>query len=1683
MDKVEQLHTADQPPNAVVPICPLLLDRVEELYLRGLNLQAYDIARQTSPIEHWTGPAARIMAGRLANNLGAPRLGLLHHIRAYQEDPTHPNAIYYYARTLLERKGPYACWRFLKQNDDAMQAIEDRGIRADWLAFTASVAAMFRDFGTAEPLIRQALNLLPDRPWLWIEQSYIHQQQDRSEEALADARRSMELRPWFRPGVQTVAAILVTFNRDDEALDLLREANTRIESGHVAAQLAGTLTEHKRYTEADPLWERVVELSPLADRDFKRFIAGRRSDAAYFRADYPAAADHARDAGKGFFEKMAQRLSRDLTGKTRIELDIPFVQQHHMTCAPATLSAISRYWERPAAHLDIVEAICFDGTPAHSERAWAEKHGFICREFRVTWESTIALIDRGIPFTLTTVEATSAHLQAVIGYDSRRETLLIRDPGFKYTTEALADAMFDRYKASGPRGMAMVPADRPHLLDQIDLPEVALYNAFNLVQKALMAHQRDQAVAATAQLESLDADHRLTLTARRSLAYYDADPQAQLNATERLLALFPEEPSLRMQRLGLLRNLARRSEIVDALARFSSEFGCDPVFIQHYAQELGADPRQLPRAEKLLRKCLRLRPGDCGSYFILANQLWAVRGFNEAMDLYRFATCLNDKDEQLASTYFGAARHFKRTAEALELLRDRFARYAARSALPTRILFQALLHIDRATDAFNILEEGLAKRPDDGDLLLHAADAFARYGNHSRAAQLIDLAAGKVHASQLRRARASLDNYEGELAAALQQWQEILRSEPLAMDAHSNIAQLLAETQGRDAALAHLREATKRFEHHFPLHQLLMSWLRADHVPELEQVIRRLLESRPGDAWLVRELAIAQFRQGNIADASSSIRLANELEPTASSSHSITARIYAASGRQEEALSACRQALLLSIDNDDAMHLLMDLSLNVAQRREALAFICEQLVKQVTYGEGLLAYRSLATSTLDGEEALKTLDEALQARPDLWHAWSARTRQLADVNRLEEALAAAKDAVAHFPLHARLWLDLADIHASLNDAAAEIESLNKVLQISPGWGAALRALANAHSRQGNFEQAQKVLEDAIAWAPLDAANHGTLAESLWKQDKREQAVETLRKALILAPGYDWAWSALRQWGSELKRPDLAADMARELTARRPGEARSWFTLARVINGDDSLEQRLAALDKAIALEPLEIDFHDYRAAILSQANRHDEALVSCKPAVFSHPPVRLQGRAAWVTARSGNPQQAIEQMRAVVAEDPRYVWAWNMLADWYRETGRDDDYFEAACTLANLTPLDAMAWGYLGEAHERKKEMPAAKAAFARAVDLDPAYAFAGYSLFDLQLQDNDLAAARQTLDRISLHHDSSLGESRRVQLLCRQNDCEAASSALNAMLVIEDLDPTALDMAIKAVDDAGWRHTADRVMELALAQPNVNVLVSRLWVARATLAHRTELVEQMIDRLWATAPDSELTRRTLCNYLGELGRNKLRSIAHRFIRKHTARLRIDSQVWGMVGCCYTDLHDYRLGERWFADWEQRQDIEQWMLANLVECLHAVGKPTECARACRVGLGLGKSDHGRVWLHMWLAFDATCEGRFEEAQKHLAQVPIEAVANEEILRVLHKVTTALLDPALAHPREPFKVFPLVRKGLAAARTAIPTLRSDRGHRRILHRAARAAASRYGGFSAFLYRIRIALNAI
>ncbi|PYJ06930.1 MAG: hypothetical protein DME25_05185, partial [Verrucomicrobia bacterium] len=1441
------------------------------------------------PFKQWRSQAARTLAGRLTANLGAYRLSQVLHWRAWRADRTNPDLAAYHGYTLLQRRGPLAAYDFFESFGQPAEN-GDPDALMHFLTLRARIAAELRDFSVAEADMNRAKTLTPEHPWLATCQAHILEFQDRYAEALAAARRALELRPWYRPGVQALAHVLQLLDRDEEALALLSEAAARLENMHVVRQMSLLQQELRLYEPAVASLARLEELAPLMEKPEQLWLQRQRVTLDCLRRDLPSALTRAKQIDEPYYRELAQRIEkgpltpalspsegeRDRAAPRLVYLEVPFVRQHHMTCAPATLSAISRFWRQPAEHLEVAEAICYDGTSAHSERNWAETHGWRAREFTVTWEAAVALLDRGIPFTLTTSEATSGHLQAVVGYDELRQTLWIRDPFFYSTNEFAVKPLLERYRASGPRGLALAPAARPELLEGLDLPDAALYDELHLVQQALEEHRRADALAACLQMQSTAPEHRLTLSGGRAIASYDSNTPALLECLEQLLKQFPHDGNLNLCKLGCLRELARRAERLQMLEKLSTTPGTDPIFWQLYAQELRADARQQRAAASWVRWALRYRPTDPALISAWADLLWDQREFAKAVRYYRFAACLGDKREHFSRSLFIASRHLRQTESALQFLKERDARLGKKSPDPTITLIESLQHLGRTSEAFDVLRAALARRPGDGPLRLFAADFHGRFSRFEAANQLLAEARPRCPPIAWHRAAASLAEYQHRKPDALAHWREVLQIEPLAHDAIRAIALLLAETESREAALRFLNELCERFPFSCPLLGLRIHWLKEDGSAALVPYLRQFLEVNPADGWAWRELALHLEAQADKTEALAAADEAIRLEPQHSAGYSVRGDILVQSSRLEDGHADFRQALRLEVDNDYALTQYVDSAPGLAARKQALSVVAEELRRQVIFRDALSAYQRAARGLLPPQEVVSLLREANAARPDLWQAWSVLIVQLVDVGSHDEALALAREATERFPLVPRLWVDLARVEQARLEAAGEIRALEKALEISPGYAYASRQLADACERKHDLAKARAVLEQAVAANPLDAQNHAGLAHILWKQGERETALTRIQHVLRLEPGYEWAWKALTHWGATLGRPALAAETARDLTRVRAGEARSWLLLAETLSSQKEAEELFAALERAVALNPHCEEAYDLRARALSELNRFDEALRQCEACPIQPIPPRLRIRAAWIEAQRGNLASAIARAKAAMEDFPDYYAGWQFLSEWCLRAQQADEAVSAAEKMAALAPLQPVPLGYLGDLKLRLKDRDGAKQAFQRAFTLDPDYQYAGFHLFQMTLADRSLDEAEQILKVLSRQGQDSRTVACSIELAAARYEWPQALDLFGTLCADANADYNALASAVDALDRHKGRHSVDKLLHKHLSHGSPAPALAEFWVHRQVSRGRWALRSRLKALSFKSQPPdsqpSAIGRRAVLCYLDHLG-------------------------------------------------------------------------------------------------------------------------------------------------------------------------------------------------------------------
>ncbi len=1440
----------------------------------GLYLQAWDLARARGRLETWAGAEARVLAGRLAMALGAPRLGLSLHVRAHRESPDHAEALYYRARAELALRGPYGAWRFMRQRQLVPGAPPD--VRADWAALLASVAAGFRDFDVAERRLAEAEALSPSRPWIAVERTALLEAQDRFDEALELVTSMLSASPGYRPGIVASARLLERLGRFEDAVALLQRADAQLESASVSGQLAQILLDLERPEEALAALDRFELLSPLLEPGGRRWLAAQRSDARYLLGDLATARHEAEAVATPFYSAIADRLADPAAARTRTLLPVPFLQQQHLTCSPTALASLTTFWRKPVSPVALATQIAYDGTPGWREREWARSAGWHEREFRLTAEAATGLIERGVPFTLVTQHASSAHAQAVAGCDRLRGTLLIRDPSGPRLQEVLLEPLLEQQAAHGPRCLALWPATEEPLPG---LPDADEFDAAHELELALQRHDRDAAQAVRDALAARAPDHRLRLHMDARLAAYDDDPVAALPAYEALVERYPDCELFALRRIDLLLHLGRRCEAIAALEPWARNRHADPVFAVRLAEALLQDARSEREAIRLLDRALRLRADQATALSVLADAVAARGRSEEAFELRRLAACADGYDEVRVARYVATAQSLGRTAEAVAFLRERVERLGRLSSAPARTLSRGLEDLGLVEPALEVLESSLALHPADGDLLLHAAETHARYGRAERASALLAAAAGRARESDRRRTEARLARWTGDLTGSAAAWRAVAETEPLAMDAHLALAGLISQLEDRTAAVRYLRDAAARVPTHVGLERLLAEWLRDDPAAA-EPHLRAALERHPTDAWLHRELALVLADQGRFDEARDAAARGAELEPGLPSTLGVQGLVLAREGRGREAVPAFREAIERAIDYGAAVDGLLDAVPDASARREALRFVASELIRQRST-DSLFVYQRRSQGVLEPAEVLAALEAVRAAHPDLWQPLSA----LADAHLAqgdpEQAASLLDAALQGFPLVGPLWLDRARVAGRQGRAEEEIELLGRAVAVAPGWPLPLRQLGETLVRHGRFEEAVEVLRRALALDPADARATGRLAEALRAAGQVGPARVALERAVRLAPAYHWAWQTLRELAGE----EAALALARRIAEERPHEQAALLALARALP-PTALEEALAVLDRALGLDPRSVDAHDLRATLLSDAGRTQQALEACAPTVFGEaPPCELRGRRAWILDGAGRRREAIEVMTAVLADYPDYLWGAGCLTEWTAEHGSVAEAEAAASAWVRIAPDDAAAWTARGAARQRAGDVEGSLSDLRTALAIDPALREAGSRQFEVLLTTGRLDEAQASLGLQDAHLTAEQRVCRGVRLLAARGERDEAVNRLAAHLregnapgpalasavaalvqafdaeaavavvagSVESIHPEAAGIAVGVVVGSAGSIAGERVLRAVESRPEVATSVCRSWLEESSDAREDRAAARRLRELAPT--------------------------------------------------------------------------------------------------------------------------------------------------------------------------------------------------------------------------------------
>lgn len=1484
-----------------------------------------------------TDVSAQLTAARALRHLGDERGGDALMLRVARRHPSHLPAQTGLLRTVLSNKGAYAYWRAAQQRP----LPEDAGAssRAERLCLQGLWLAELRDGEVALTLQREALALDASDPWLWVEHSYTLARLDRLDAALAAVQEALRVRPGYRTALQQAAQLLWQLQRRAEAYALLEPALAATGNGSVAWQLFGMASDEQQHARALELLDAAERGLPRATARWAGLIAARRADCLLHLGRLAEAREQAvRVPGTGFYSRMAATLAQPDAAPHQVLLPMAMVKQHWMTCAPATLTALANFWGRPADHLEVAQAICYDGTPAASERSWAAQQGFAVREFKLDWTSTCALLDAGLPFALTTQYVGSGHLQAVVGYDRLRRTVLIRDPSLALHVEYEAEQLFDAQQASGPRAMLMLPPEELPRLDGIVLPEVDAWDAAHELQAALQRHDRGAAVQALQRLQAIDPEGDPLLRSQRLLAIYDGDEPRILQATEALLARYPQDGNLLQSRLSSLLEVKGQAAAEAHLRSMVEQARPDTLTLCRWSEQLAQDARRLPQALAATRRALRQDGTSGRAWSELGDRLWQQFGAPvAALPPMRWASTLQPTQEWAASAYARACRVAGDAEQGLAWLRERLRVWGDRSSGPAITLAEELEAQQKGREADAVLQAALVQRPDDATLRLHLAERCLREQRLDEAASLLE-GCVNAHTPALLRLRAQLMEARGEFDAALAAVREATSLEPLQLAHHRLLLRLLRRQLGDAAALAQWRLLTDAHPAHFGLQRLFYEAL-----PDQAEAINRQLElmqaHHPGNAWLQRERAVQASRQGRLGEAVALAEAAVALAPESAVSHNVLAYCHLRQAGYAAALPHLQACLRRDAEFDAAIgHLLAAPS--PQQARAAADFLAAELRRQVLLGDGLLTFQTDAVTGWSAEEILALLQELSAQWPGLWHGPVAVALQLQRLQRTDEALQLLAQACERFPQLPRVHLEHALALQQAHQPEAAKAACAAALALSPSWNRAVRLqvdLLGDHGR--DWAEARRVLERALhdrnGWDDADLI--GLLAWVLEQMQQDEEALAQARRSLLLNPRASWIWALARRVCERLETLGRFDALIAEVVRSRPGDADAWAVQA--MRGRDD-EEALQAATRALALEPRYEAVWQARFERLSRLGRFAEIEGLLAELPWPAPvPVSLRVWGARLQWERGERTAALAQIRALREEAPQDEELCLRQADWLDVHDDHAGYLAAARELMAIAPLDARSHGYLGHALVKSERWQEALEPLQQALRLSPGYAFAAGQLVQAARQAKAPDLAEPALQMLWPHHPTVATACDGIEMAARAGDQPRAQAWLERLFELDEFEIDRCRAALAAWHDAGWGEALRALQRPHVANGGGPVGVAMDWLVRQE-ARSFWLAFIQAWRWQARARGPHLLR-ALLRWLKE---TDSRFCLPALVRRFEPALRADDDAWGETSYVLACMEAHRAVVRWLADWRRRERPPLYALGNLAGSLGVLGE-------------------------------------------------------------------------------------------------------------------------------------------
>lgn len=428
------------------------------------------------------------------------------------------------------------------------------------------------------------------------------------------------------------------------------------------------------------------------------------------------------------------------------------------------------------------------------------------------------------------------------------------------------------------------------------------------------------------------------------------------------------------------------------------------------------------------------------------------------------------------------------------------------------------------------------------------------------------------------------------------------------------------------------------------------------------------------------------------------------------------------------------------------------------------------------------------------ERSLEFAARALRHEPGHARALWLRGAALLNLDRPAEALASLEAAVAADSEQVDYWRTLARA-AEQQDRIGEVSGYwRHIVQLDDSDGEAWFQLAAAEARLGHFQEADSLLDEAVAINPVRPGAiflKGWIVENL---GRREEAIELYRHHLQLHPGDQTARRRLVNQLVDAGRYDEAYREAVSVSRASPEDPEALQVEADLALrlGHDATARDL--FDRMGAVAPDDPDVILQVVGVLARRGRGEEAVRRADAWAARHPG-GLHGAMLAAQARSlaGRDDEAVAAARRVVSLAPDSLAPNALLAGILQSRKRYAEAESVWMEVQRRFPDRAHVGLEIAFCREQHGDLEGAVSAARDALAGDPedaeALNFLGYLFAD---HDRDLSEAESLIGRaLAKEPDNGAFVDSMGWVYYRQGRLEAARSELERAVRLSGGDPT----------------------------------------------------------------------------------------------------------------------------------------------------------------------------------------------------------------------------------------------------------------------------------------------------